>query len=95
MHVVQFTRIKLNMAMGTYNPMFIVNVMFAAISGLEHKSTVGTFISRGVMFGFYVGSKIGSDIVENPTSCTFPLRLADFHHIIFDTLVDRIQIGTS
>ena len=87
-HVVQFTRIKLNMAMGTYNPVFIVNMMFAAISGLEHKSTVGTFISRGVMFGFYVSSKIGCDIVENSTSCTFPLRLADFHHIIFDALVD-------
>ena len=53
------------MAMGTYNPMFIVNVMFAAVSGLEHKSTVGTFISRGVMFRFYVSSKIVSDIVEN------------------------------
>ena len=65
MHIVQFTRIKLNMAMGAYNSMFIVNVMFAAISGLEHKSTVGTFISRGVMFGFYMSSKIGSDIVEN------------------------------
>ena len=88
MHVVQSTRIKLNMAMGAYNPMFIVNMMLAAISSLEHKSTVGTFISRGVMFGLNVSSKIGCDIVENPTSCTFPLRLADFHHIIFDALVD-------